>query len=140
MVKIARDGVELQVVDSLQQVYQALARGELRLTDLYWQASMEDWDVVGNLPGASDAAPQAPPIPQPDRYGRCSRLTYIILALLAGALGVHNLYANRTGVGLVQLVATVVLCWTIIVPLTIAAWALIEAFAVTRDGTGAIMP
>ena len=76
---------------------------------------------------------------------RKSRLAYIVLALFFGGLGIHNFYANRTTVGLCQLVIFVVsiplMCifigWvTIFIP---SLWALLEIIVVDRDGHGLAM-
>ena len=85
------------------------------------------------------------------------RMLYIVLAVLAGALGIHNFYAGRTTVGITQLVATIfsfILFWFVwflgiiffpflfisffflFVPFGIWVWAVIEAFTVKVDGKG----
>jgi TM2 domain-containing membrane protein YozV len=62
------------------------------------------------------------------------RRTYILLAFLFGYLGVHNLYANRMSVGIMQLCVTVLTCF-LAAPLT-WIWALTEVFGVREDGDG----
>jgi TM2 domain-containing membrane protein YozV len=62
------------------------------------------------------------------------RRTYILLAILFGYLGVHNLYANRMSVGIMQLCVTVLTCF-LAAPLT-WIWALTEVFGVREDGDG----
>lgn len=62
------------------------------------------------------------------------RRTYILLAFLFGYLGVHNLYANRMSVGIIQLCVTVLTCF-LASPVT-WIWALVEIFRVTEDGDG----
>lgn len=57
-----------------------------------------------------------------------SRVTYVILGLLLGGLGIHNFYAGYTGRGILQLI----FCWTFI-PAFIA---LIEVLTVKKDGRG----
>jgi TM2 domain-containing membrane protein YozV len=67
------------------------------------------------------------------------RLTYIILGLLLGMIGVHNLYAGRRGEGTVQLILFLMFFWTIIVPLGLIAWSFVEVCAVKTDGKGRLM-
>jgi TM2 domain-containing membrane protein YozV len=65
-----------------------------------------------------------------------SRFAYILLALFLGLLGIHNFYAGYVGRGLIQLLATLFLGWTIIIPTLILIWLLIEIVAITRDSEG----
>ena len=44
-------------------------------------------------------------------------VTTAILAILVGGLGIHNFYAGRNGSGTVQLLISVLLCWTVIAAL-----------------------
>ena len=84
----------------------------------------------------------APPPPQyapPPQYGQPvmstkSRVVYIILGIFLGELGVHNFYAGRVGVGVAQLLITVLTCGygTVITWI----WALIEVCTVTTDSQG----
>lgn len=60
------------------------------------------------------------------------RRTYILLGFFFGYLGVHNLYANRVKVGIIQLCATVLTCF-LASPAT-WIWALVEVCTVDRDG------
>ncbi len=73
---------------------------------------------------------------QPGFAAPKSRLAYILLALLLGAFGVHNFYIGRTGVAVCQLLLTVLLFWTIIVPIGVMIWIFIEMCVITRDGRG----
>ena len=63
-----------------------------------------------------------------------SRVTYVLLALFLGTLGIHNFYAGRAGSGVAQLLITLLTCG--IGGLVTGLWALIEACAVTTDGHG----
>lgn len=69
------------------------------------------------------------------RMGR-SRGVYVVLAVLLGGLGVHNFYASRIGVGLVQLAVTVTLGWMLLPLFFIWICAIVEACTVDRDGYG----
>lgn len=55
-----------------------------------------------------------------------SRMTYALLALFTGAVGGHNFYAKQKILGCIKLSATLLFCWTMIIPLLMEAWALIE--------------
>lgn len=65
------------------------------------------------------------------------RQTYVLLAVFCGYLGAHNLYANRTTAGIIQLCATVLTCF-LAIPVT-WIWALVEAATIDRDGMGNLM-
>lgn len=64
--------------------------------------------------------------------GQKSRVTYILLAVFLGCLGIHNFYAGRTGSGIAQLLITAVSLGGA-APLA-GIWALIEIFVVKKDG------
>ena len=70
------------------------------------------------------------------------RWVYQVLALLLGQLGIHNFYAGRIGIAVAQLLITVVgNIITVSVGATggvgpVIIWALIEIFAVKKDGKG----
>ena len=69
--------------------------------------------------------------------------TYQLLALLLGSLGIHNFYAGRTLIAVIQLLLTIA-GTIVVVGFTgkgfpggpAARWALIEIFAVKKDGKG----
>lgn len=63
-----------------------------------------------------------------------SRVTYVILALLLGCLGIHNFYAGYTGKAIAQLLITV-LSLSFLAPI-VCIWVIIEAVAVTKDANG----
>jgi hypothetical protein len=63
-----------------------------------------------------------------------SRITYILLGLFLGGLGIHNFYAGRTGKGLVQLL--LVVCTLGLGALITGPWALFDIILVTTDGQG----
>ncbi len=65
-----------------------------------------------------------------------SRLTYIILGLFLGTLGIHNFYAGYSGRGICQLLLTIFFCWTFAVPIIIFFWVIIELISVTSDERG----
>jgi TM2 domain-containing membrane protein YozV len=65
-----------------------------------------------------------------------SRGTYIILGLLFGWFGLHNIYAKRNNVGAVQLIFFLMFFWTLIVPFILVLWSLVEILTVKNDGNG----
>ena len=65
-----------------------------------------------------------------------SRLTYILLALFLGGLGVHNFYAGYTGRGVAQLLITILLWWLVIPIIAVAIWCIIEMIVVKTDAAG----
>lgn len=70
----------------------------------------------------------------PAGYECRTRLVYILLGVFLGSLGIHNFYAKRTGMGIVQLLITVLsmfmLGWVSYL------WAIIEVITVSKDGKG----
>jgi TM2 domain-containing membrane protein YozV len=65
-----------------------------------------------------------------------SRTVYIILGLLLGWLGLHNIYAKRNSTGAVQLMLFMMFFWTLIVPLILVVWSIVEVIKVKVDGNG----
>lgn len=65
-----------------------------------------------------------------------SRVAYILFALFLGGFGAHNFYAGYTGRGITQLLLTVLLCWTIVVPCLVFVWIIIEVITVNKDSKG----
>ena len=72
-------------------------------------------------------------------YPPKSRLSYILLAIFLGGLGVHNFYASRTGSGIAQLLLNLFFFWTVVIPIIVGVWILIEIFVVNTDGHGVRM-
>lgn len=62
------------------------------------------------------------------------RRTYTLLGFFFGYLGVHNLYANRISVGIIQLCVTALSCF--LAAPAVWIWALVEICKVDRDGDG----
>ena len=62
------------------------------------------------------------------------RLTYILLALFLGPLGVHNFYVDRDNRAIAQLLITI-LTGGLLLPVT-WLWSLLDVFLVTTDGDG----
>ena len=127
---------------SIEQIRLMLRTGQASKHTLYWQDGLTEWlplstiaDELQPRPASSSftAQYQAPP-----RESDYSRGIYIILALFFGLLGIHNFYAGRIGVGACQCILFVTLFWTVIVPVVLLVWVIIELFAVTTDGKGRV--
>ena len=65
-----------------------------------------------------------------------SRITYIVLGLLFGCLGVHNFYAGYTGKAIAQLLITLLLGWLVLPLAAVGIWAIVEMCTVTEDASG----
>lgn len=95
--------------------------------------------VAGDSGTADDSAsgdPNSQPIPLShiSHHGAAERKIYVLLAVICGFLGAHNLYANRTSAGIIQLCTTTLTCF-LALPVT-WIWALVEAATVEQDGDG----
>ena len=89
-------------------------------------------------PEAPSAAPSYPAYPATSLIVEIpkSRGTYIILGLLFGWFGLHNIYAKRNNVGAVQLIIFLMFFWTLIVPFILVVWSIVEISTVKNDGNG----
>ena len=68
-----------------------------------------------------------------------SRLTYILLALLLGMIGIHNFYAGYNGRGTAQLLLTIFTGWLLLPLIPIMIWNIVEVCVVNRDGDHELM-
>jgi len=68
-----------------------------------------------------------------------SRGVYIILGIFFGLLGIHNFYAGHYRRGVWELIVTLLLGFTVIVPIGVAIWAVIELITIKTDGEGGLM-
>lgn len=66
--------------------------------------------------------------------GTRSRLTYIVLALSFGLLGMHNFYAGHTGKAIAQLLITLLSCGYLAIFVFI--WIAVEICTETKDARG----
>ena len=81
--------------------------------------------------------PQQPLVVQPIIIAQGkSRVAFILLGLFLGGLGIHNFYAGYAGKGIAQLLLNLFLFWTIVVPVIVGIWVLIEVITVDRDSFG----
>lgn len=143
-----------------------LRQGAIGYETQFWKDGMFSWETVGSqrhLFETSYQQPQAqyqqpmyqqqPPMyqqPQVNIYQQPapmmvqpvmmvsskSRVAYILLGLFLGGLGVHNFYAGYTGKAVAQLLLTLLLFWTIVVPIAVTIWIIIEVCTVDRDAFG----
>jgi TM2 domain-containing membrane protein YozV len=65
-----------------------------------------------------------------------NRVTFVLLGLFLGGLGIHNFYAGYVGRGITQLLITVCTFWLIFPIFVVGLWALIEICTVTTDSRG----
>lgn len=117
----------------------------------YWQAGMTQWQSLSNirhfLDTPSGNQSSAPVIvnqvgyqvgyPAQQIVTARSRVTYVLLGLFLGCLGVHNFYAGYSGKGVAQLLITIFLGWVFGLGVFITGvWALIEIIVVSTDAQG----
>jgi len=62
-----------------------------------------------------------------------TRLTYILLALFLGSLGIHNFYSGHTKHGVIKLVLLIACGLGLLVN---PIWSIVEACTVTQDANG----
>ena len=74
--------------------------------------------------------------PAENIYLQKNRLVYILLGIFLGYLGVHNFYAGYVKRAVIQLLLSVLLCWTFIVPAIVFIWVIIDICTVDRDANG----
>ena len=80
----------------------------------------------------------ANPAANPLRPGK-SRLTYILLAIFLGWLGVHNFYAGYTGRAIAQLLISLLIGWLILPLFAVWIWIIVEICVVKQDRAGIAM-
>jgi TM2 domain-containing membrane protein YozV len=67
-------------------------------------------------------------------------VTFVLLGLFLGCLGIHNFYAGYSGKRVAQLLITLLLGWVFGLGIFITGiWALIEIIAVNTDAQGVRM-
>lgn len=133
-----------------------ITSGTLTAADLVWREGMPGWAPAHTVfpsvpppppspapaPGAAWSGPvpghghAAYPYPYPYPATGKSRLSYVLLGVFLGGLGIHNFYAGYTGRGVTQLVLTVFLWWLVVPLFVVAVWALVEVVTVTEDAQG----
>jgi len=128
--------------------------GTINAGTAYWQAGMAQWQSLANIRHFLDA-------PSGNQFGNPvivnqvgyqvgypaqpvmmakSRVTFVLLGLFLGCLGIHNFYAGYSGKGVAQLLITIFLGWVFGLGVFITGiWALIEIIAVNTDAQGVRM-
>ena len=136
-------------------ILRMLRQGAIGYETQVWTDGMLSWDTVGGQRHRFEYAQpppayqpvarqqpmqyyqQAPMIIQPVVVGLPkSRVSYILLGLFLGGLGIHNFYAGHSGRGATQLLLNLFLFWTIVVPFGVGIWVLIEVCTVDHDAWG----
>ena len=140
-------------------VQRMLRQGAIGFDTQFWKDGMLSWETVGSQRHLFETAYQQPHQPQtyqqpvyqqpPVRYQQQpmivqpvvinpakSRVTFILLGLFLGGLGIHNFYAGYSSKGVTQLLLNLFLFWTIIVPVGVGIWVLIEVCTVDHDAFG----
>ncbi len=105
------------------------------------------WPLLFELESTLEPqSPRSSPAPQAPRTIKAApstspkvRVIYQILAVVLGALGIHNFYAGYHEKGAIQLCATVLLGWMVLPLLIVWVWALVEVFTVTTEANGVPM-
>ena len=126
-----------------------LASGQITIDTLVWTTGMGSWIPLqqSSLGAGLPTPPNAPHMPSATPQGinnaQKSRVAYIVLAIFLGNLGIHNFYAGRNNIGIIQLVITLgSLCTLLLLPLFLLIhlglfiWRVIEMITVTKDGKG----
>lgn len=144
-------------------IQRMLKQGAIGYETLFWKDGMFDWQTVGSqkhLFETNYQQPQAQMYQQPQfqqqQYQQPqfqqplqvyqqqqmfasppkTRVAYILLGLFLGGLGVHNFYAGYTSKAVTQLLLTIFLWWTIIAPIAVTIWVIVEVCTIDRDAQG----
>lgn len=131
---------------SIGQLREQWASGEITGETLYWREGLAEWkpleamaDVLEPPPAvpvgfARSAAAAAKPKPS-----ERSRLSFVIIAILFGGLGLHNFYAGYWGRALLQIALLAVgLAYSGTFGI-LAIWILVECITVRLDAAGRAM-
>ena len=65
-----------------------------------------------------------------------SRISYILLGIFLGCLGIHNFYAGYAGRAITQLLITLLTGWLIIPWFCVWIWCIVEVCTVRKDAKG----
>ena len=64
------------------------------------------------------------------------RITYILLGIFLGGLGIHNFYAGYSGRGISQLLISLLIGWLVLPLVAVWIWVIIEVCTVDKDADG----
>jgi len=141
-------------------IQRMLRQGAIGFDTQFWKDGMLSWETVGTQRHLFETTYQQPPqqqmyqqpafqqqpvqvyrqqpmIVQPVVINPAkSRVTFILLGLFLGGLGIHNFYAGYSSKAVTQLLLNLFLFWTIVVPLGIGVWVIIEVCTVDHDAFG----
>lgn len=139
---------------TINQMKSMWQNGTINAGTGYWQAGMPQWQSLANIRHFLD-------MPSGNQFGNPvivnqvgyqvgypvqqfvtpkSRVTFVLLGLFLGCLGIHNFYAGYSGKGVAQLLITIFLGWVFGLGIFITGiWALIEIIAVNTDAQGVRM-
>jgi hypothetical protein len=91
----------------------------------------------------NNSLPSTPPPPPPPPHtlgtespaevSTKSRVAFILLGVFLGGFGAHNFYIGRTGRAVTQLLLCLFLFWTIIAPVAVGIWVIVELITTERD-------
>ncbi|QBO37461.1 TM2 domain-containing protein [Periweissella cryptocerci] len=70
------------------------------------------------------------------QVGAKSKIAAGLLGIFLGSLGIHNFYLGQTQAGVIKLVLSIVLCWTIVVPSVVSIWGLVEGVMILASKPG----
>lgn len=65
-----------------------------------------------------------------------SKIAYVLLGIFLGLFGIHNFYAGYTGKAVAQLLIAVLLCWTVVAPIIVFIWCIVDICTITKDAQG----
>lgn len=146
-----------------QDIQQMLRQNAIGYETQFWMDGMLSWETIGSQPKLFETTYSQPyqqqtfqqPQYQPQYQQQMnnyqqqplviqqvivnsgkSRVAFILLGLFLGGLGIHNFYAGYSGKGITQLLLNLFLFWTIIVPVAVGIWILVEVITVNKDAYG----
>lgn len=128
--------------------------GTINAGTAYWQVGMIQWQSLANIRHFLDT-PSGNQFSNPVIVNQVgyqvapqiqqvvtakSRVTFVLLGLFLGCLGIHNFYAGYSGKGVAQLLITLFFGWVFGLGFFVTAiWAFIEIIAVSTDAQGVRM-
>lgn len=99
---------------SLDQIRQWVAEGRANANTMARLEGATDWKPLSTFPELASLFIIAPPPLASSSYAaydqRKSKLVAGLLGILLGGLGVHRFYLGYTGIGILQIVVTIVTC------------------------------
>ena len=138
---------------TINQMKAMWQNGTINAGTNYWQAGMTQWQSLANIRHFLDT-PSGNQFANPVIVNQVgyqvgypvqmvmakSRVTFVLLGLFLGCLGIHNFYAGYSGKGVAQLLITFFLGWVFGLGFFITwIWAFIEIIAVSTDAQGVRM-